>query len=284
MKIKSFITGALSFGLAAGVLRTIQYLTVIDSDGFFKKDNLTVLLNGCLIGLLGIGLIWSLLSGLKQKAQAPFADLYPRGLSDLLFFGLAAVAAFEGIYRLYTLLRTPPINGIELLVSILCLLGALGWVSLSKRSATLLAIFPILHLSASIIDYFWATYQYIHISGYVLMVLGLCTLVLFTTMLMKAASGATCSRGRMVGFSTLAISMIPATFIEPFFNPTLPNIILALQGGLTFFLALLTLIQLSKPAPTPKSAPTTEPNQPDLAALNQYFAEIMEEDEDNESD
>ena len=51
MKTKTCLYGALSLGLVAGILRIVQYFTVIDQDGFFIKGALTDFTNGCLVGL-----------------------------------------------------------------------------------------------------------------------------------------------------------------------------------------------------------------------------------------
>ena len=281
MKTKTCLYGALSLGLVAGILRIVQYFTVIDQDGFFIKGALTDFTNGCLVGLLGVGVIFSFICSLKQKEQVPFARLYPRGLADCLFLALAVIAAAEGAYRIFLAAETTPLDVTALLLCLLCLLSGLGWFFLCKRKETPLAFFPVLHLGIFIISYFWVTYQYIHVSGYIMMILGLCALLLFVTALMKAVTGASCSRGRMIFVSALAISCIPATFAEAAFNPTFVNLLMLANGALIFALAILTLLCLSKPLP--EEEPAEEENEgPDLSTMNQFFSELPEEEETEE--
>ena len=67
MKTKHFLYGGIGIGLIAGLLRLLQYILVIDQQGFYRVGNLTSLLNGCLIGILFFGCVWSFLSKSHQK-------------------------------------------------------------------------------------------------------------------------------------------------------------------------------------------------------------------------
>lgn len=281
MKTKKCLFGALSLGLVAGILRLVQYFTVIDKDGFFTQGALADFTNGCLVGILAVGVIFSFICSLKQKEQVPFARLYPRGFADLLFLALAVIAATEGAYRLFIAANATPIDSLSILLGILGLLSGLAWIFLCKRKETPLAFFPVLHLGGFIISYFWVTYQYIHVSGYVMMILGLCALLIFITSLMKAATGASCSRGRLTFVSALAICSIPATFAEAIFNPTFVNLLMLANGALIFALAILTLLCLSKPLPE-EAAAEEENEGPDLTTMNQFFSELPEEEETEE--
>ncbi len=300
MKIKHFLYGGLGLGLAAGLLRISQYIFTIDEQGFFRTGNSASLLNGCLVGLLLIGCLWSFLAKMQKKEQVTAKVLFPRGAADLIFGGLALLSAAFGIYRIYLAAThsplsfhlsgglaeapfsvvEPAVNWLEILVGVLCLLGACGWIVLCYRRETGFALLPILQLGTMIIDYFWATYQYIHVSGYILMTLGLCTVLLYTVSLAKASVGAVCSCGRLTGVSVLVLCAVPACFVEGFFNPTLPNLLLALLGVLFYALAILTLLQLTKPQPMKTTE--LEAEMPDLSELNQYFSEIPEEEQEDE--
>ena len=58
MKIKHGFIGAWSIGLAAALLRAVQYITVIDKEGYYTKGGLSSFLGGMLIGLMAIGVLF----------------------------------------------------------------------------------------------------------------------------------------------------------------------------------------------------------------------------------
>ena len=298
MKTKHFLYGGVCLGIATALLRIVQYTSAIDEQGFYRAGSLSSFLSGCLVGLMLVGCVWSLLAKARQKEQVTAEALLPHGAADLLFWGLALASAAFGIYRIYLAAThgsldfnlpgsipqpsyyfgEPTLDWPGALVGGLSLLGAIGWVVLCYRRETGFMLLPILQLGAIIIDYFWATYQFIHVSGYILMTLGLCVLLLCTVSLAKASVGAVCTRGRLAGFSVLAVCTLPACFTDAFFHPTLPNLLLAVLAFLFYALAIFILLQLDKPTPLPQE----EAEAPDLSALNQYFSEIPEEEQNDE--
>jgi len=300
MKTKLFLCGGLSLGLIAGVLRIVQYFTCIDELGFYQTGGPASFLTGCLVGILLVGCAWSILSSRKLKEQVPANTALPRVPANLIFGGLATLSIAMGIFRIFlattqtdpdfhlphaigdipSIFSKPAVDWPGMLVSVLCLLGASGWIVLCFRRETGFSILPTLQVGALIIDYFWATYQYIHISAYILMVFSLCAVLLYCASLAKLSVGASCSRGRLTGVSVLLLCLVPASIIESFIHPTLPNLMLLILNLLLFALAVITLLQLSKPQA--KLEDETLSDMPDPAVLNRYFSEIPEEEQNHE--
>ena len=274
MKIKHGFIGAWSIGLAAALLRAVQYITVIDKEGYYTKGGLSSFLGGMLIGLLAIGVLFCFLAGRKKKVPLTYSELI--GGSSVPMVLLGAVSLADGIYRLiFAKVLLPRV------VAVLCLLGAIGWIVIGlmgKRAPSILGLLPIIQMGAIIIDYFWNTYKYIQVSEYALTVLALSAACFFVLLIMKALAEADCSKGRlMIGGCLLTILGLPAFPVSLMGGLTASRIFLAAEGVLLLLIAADVLRRLAKPcAPAPKEGP-------DLSALNEYINNLPEvEEQENE--
>ncbi len=279
MKIKhGFISTAL-IGIAAGVVRILQYKMTIGADGYYIGGHLSDLLRGILVGLFASGAIWSIICGLMQKkSQAVLPHHFTRSAAArILFLLLAPAALADGLYRLSTSADT-----LSLVLGVLCIASALTWLLLGIRGkqTPVLAILPVLQLGAMIIDYFWHTYKFIQVSEYTLGILGLCALVYFALLLTKAMIGADCSKQRLAIGSFMLMIFGAATLMAPLAGGfRIPLLLTAIQCFLYCLLAALMLIWLPE-----KSEPAPKAEGPDLEALNEYISELPEVEEDDENE
>lgn len=299
MKIKDGFAGAMIVGLTAGVLRIFQYLLVIDSEGYNTRGTLTNVTNVVLLVLLIGGLIWCIIGALYKRAPFTLPEQQDR-VFQILFVLLGFVALADGLLRLASIfLYTPPervgwlaafghIDGIPGIVAALCcLLGAAGWFLLARGQAkSIAALLPVLQMAAAVLSFFWSTYKYIHVTEYALAILGLCTVLLFTLVLMRGMAGVPVSRGRLQRWACLTAVMVPTAFLAPLvgllrYSFRGDTLLLFVEGFLFLLLAYgtTTLPQQKKTAP---QEPVTGP---DLSALNHYITDIPAEisaDENNE--
>lgn len=290
MKTKSCLSGAGVIGALAGLTRLAQYILTIGKDGYYTAGLLSSILNYLLIGLLVLGTLWILFCGFGgKKREIAFAPLFDRSAyAALCFWALGLIAFADGGMRL---LKADTRLG--LLVGIACLLGGLGWILLERlalrgKGIGLLAALPALHLAAILLDYFWATHKYIHVSEYALTTLALGTLMLFTFTVNKPAAGggstgqricATAGLAMIMSASTL-LPLLPAFYLQGLQKETMwQNGVLFLIGLFQLILACITLKRLSKlPPEQPKEQ---EPAGPDLSALEEYLSDLPEvEDEE----
>ena len=79
MKSQHGLLAAGTAGLAAGILRIVQYRLTIDRDGYYLEGALSDILSGVLIGLLAAGTAFCLICGLLQKKeQCSFSAVFGR--------------------------------------------------------------------------------------------------------------------------------------------------------------------------------------------------------------
>lgn len=296
MKTKSCLQGATIFGGAALILRLTQYILTIDEQGYYKRGLLADILGYGLIALLTLGTLWILICGFGgKKREVDFPALLGEStLAQICFLGLSALAILDGFRRLYPLIPTLRANPdyFGLIVAALCILGGIGWILVAFRSANgncglLNGLLPVLHLCAVLLDYFWTTYKYIHISEYILMTLGLAAVLLFVLAIMKPAGDGASTGHRICATAGLTVIFCGVAF--------LPQLVITLQRGiylqdLIFFfsgilyliLALLTLTRLPKLPPAPIEEEEDE-NRADLSALYEYLSDLPEVEEDEET-
>lgn len=274
MKTKHCFLSAALIGIAAGVVRILQYIWTIDPRGFYLGDRRSDFLAGCLVGLLAVGVLFGILSGIRQKKEP--AALYHFGKSTptrLLFLVLAAVSIADGIFRLAGGISVP---------TVLCFLGGVAWLVLAFRGTfpPFMELLPLLQLGGLIVDYFRSTYKYIQISEYSLRLLGLCAMAYFALVLIKTMTGADCPRGRLITAACLLLIFGVVSFLAPLAGGfEWSKLLFAVHGFTYCLLAALTLIWLPEGKLSP-AAPIETPN-PDT--MNEYISdlpEIQEEDKD----
>ena len=273
MKIKNCFMGAALIGLAAGIVRILQYIWTVDPRGFYTDGRLSSFLGGALVGLLGIGVIWSLVcGGVQKKGQALFFKTFNTSApTRILFCILAAISAADGIQRWLT-------AGFSIL-PLLCLASGIAWLTLGLNGEFLpmMELLPLLHLGALIVDYFKHTYKYIQVSGYSLALLGLCAAAYFALTLIKVLKGAECSRRRLVGSSCVLLVFGCSAFLAPLCaGLSLSAFLFAVHGFTYCLLAALTLIWL----PEGKHEVLSQIEVPDPKDLDQYINDIPEVQED----
>ncbi len=288
MKSKSCLSGATVLGILAGLTRLAQYIFTIGKDGYYISGLLSSILNYTLIGLLVLGVAWILFCGFGgKKREISFAPLYNRSAyAGLCFWLLGGLALADGAMRLIQAQER-----LEYIVAALCLLGGVGWILLERlsfrgKSLGLLAALPTMHLAAVVLDYFWSTHKYIHVSEYALVTLALSALLLFTFSIHKPAADGASTGQRICATSGLAIilscagliPLLPAFYLQGMPKDTLwSNGILFMTGLFHLILAVITLKRLSK---LPPEQPKEEPPAPDLSALEEFLSDLPEIDDE----
>lgn len=273
MKTKHCFLSAALIGIAAGVVRILQYIWTIDPRGFYLGDRRSDFLAGCLVGLLAVGALFSLFCGIRQK-KSP-ATLYHFGKSTptrLLFLVLAAVSVSDGIFRLAGGISIP---------TVLCFLGGIAWLILALRGTfpPFMELLPLLQLGGLIVDYFRSTYKYIQISEYSLSLLGLCAMAYFALVLIKTLAEAECPRGRLITASCLLLVFGVTSFLAPLAGGfEWSKLLFAVHGFTYCLLAALTLIWLPE-SKNDQAAPIETPN-PDT--MNEYISDLPEVQEDEQ--
>ena len=216
MRIKQGFWGCLLIGAAAGILRAFEYLFTIDYQGYYLPGPTASLMSGILTGLLAVGVLWSLFCGIALKGTQGEGKKLIGGEAHLrpyfTFIGIVTIAI--GVARLF--LGT----SLSLLSGAACIIGGIGWWIAGKTKEPLkgAALLPVLYIVARIMIYFWQTYKFIHISGYILETLALCSQALLTLLVMKLLAGADVSRERLTRAALWAILLTPAANLAPLIN------------------------------------------------------------------
>lgn len=275
MKTKHCFLSAALIGIAAGVVRILQHIWTIDPRGFYLGGRLSDFFAGCLVGLLAVGLLLGIFSGIRQKKEP--ATLYHFGKSTptrLLFLILAAVSVSDGIFRLAGGISIP---------AVFCFLGGIAWLILALRGTfpPFMELLPLLQLGGLIVDYFRSTYKYIQISEYCLGLLGLSSMAYFALVLIKTLSEADCTKGRLITASSFLLVFGVTSFLTPLTDGfEWSKLLFAVHGFTYCLLAALTLIWL----PEGKHSPSAPIETPNLDALNQYISDLPEVQEDEQDD
>jgi hypothetical protein len=287
MKSKSCFEGALVFGILAGLARLAQYIFTIGKDGYYLPGLFSAILNYTLVGLLAIGTLWMLICGFGgKKREIDFCALFEKNTTArLCFWGLGLTNLADGAMRLiFAEIKT------DYLLGGLCILTGILWflierLALSGKSLGLLAILPALHPAGIILEYFWATHKYIHVSEYAMVILSLCAILLFVFAILKPAAGGASTGQRICATAGLAfilccaglLPLLPAFYLQGMPKETLwSNGVFFTTGLFYLILAGSTLKGLSNlPAPQPK-----EEAAPDLSALNEFISNLPEIEEE----
>lgn len=286
MKIKSCLAGATIFGIAAGVLRLLQYFFTIDEAGFFKMGILSTLLNVGLIVALGLGTLWIVVCGFGgKKRETEFGALFTKKSHRTYFILLGLLAFADGVHRFLTL--TDRLNRI---VAVLGIIAAILWIILGDRAVKgrtlgLFAALPILHLCGMILSYFWQTYKYIHNSEYILLTLGLCAFLLFILALLKPAADGFSTRQRLCATAGLSVIFSWGVFLPVMVGQFLKGFRTLTFSELHFFLLALVLLPLAiyilkRLSQLPKEEPVEEVAAPDLSHLNEFLSNLPEIDDE----
>ena len=289
MKTKTCLIGALSIGLAAGVTRILQYIFTIGPNGFYLHTPLADVLSIVLTALLAVGVIWCLIYGFSgSKEGASYSAILltnPKNKFNF-FFIMVGVYSFSGcLHGIGNYLDTK--SPLQLVVAALCLLGGIAWIIIDRKTVKgapigLIAVLPVVHLGAMIIDYFWQTYKYIHVSTFTLALLGLCTYLLLVLSLMKTAVGGACTLRRLGASAGLVIVFAFASFWIPLFGETFVENTMVESDSHFYFgiylsgLAFQTLYGIIR---LPKKQ-EEQPAEPDLSHLDEYLSNLPEVEEE----
>lgn len=278
MRIKQGLWGCLLVGIAAGIVRTFEYLFTIDHQGYYLPGSAASFLNGVLVGLLVVGFLWSLYCGIARKStQAESKELIGGEAHLRPYFTVIGVVTIAiGIARFFLN------NQLSLLSGIACIIGGIGWCIAGKARKQMggAALLPTLYIVARIVIYFWETYKFIHISGYILETLALCSQALLTLLVMKLLAGADVSRERLTRAAFWAILLTPAANLAPLIN--------LFRGGFapeTIFSALFALayMLLSIQLLSSLNWRITHPEQQDEESdeMEQILAQLPKDDDFN---
>ena len=289
MKTKTCLIGALSIGLAAGVTRILQYIFTIGPKGFYLHTPLADALSIVLTALLALGVIWCLIYGFSgSKEEASYSALFPQNSNTkfhFFFFMAGLWSLFGCLSGITEYLDTK--SPLHLVVAALCLLGGIAWIIIDRKTVKgapigLIAALPVLHLGAVIIDYFWQTYKYIHVSTFTLALLGLCTCILLVLSLMKAAVGGACTLRRLGASAGLVIVFAFASFWVPLFGETFVENTMVESDSLFYlgmFLSSVAFQTLYAIIRLPKKQQEL-PAEPDLSHLNEFLSNLPEVEEE----
>ncbi len=274
MKLKQeFLVSALA-GLAAGILRFIQYFTTIDEAGYYKPGTLSTVLNGVLLGFLGIGLLWGVLCSVYRKQNLTYTNLFHnRSWMKGIFGILGCTVAAEGAYLLATAGAA-----IQRIGALLILIGAISWILLAAKgnhAPGFAAFFSVLQVGVSVLLYFWNTYKFIHVSEYALVLLGLCSICLLALLILKALAGAECTRGRSNAAACFVLTFGFTSFIAPLAHAVTFNGILRAIEGICFMALAAAVLN-----PVPNNGANTPRSVPDLSQMKEYISDIPEVEEE----
>ena len=286
MKIKSCLAGATIFGIAAGILRLLQYFFTIDETGFFKAGILSSILNIGLIVALGLGTLWIVICGFGgKKRETEFGALFTKGSHRAYFILLGLLAFADGMHRFFTF--TDQLNRV---VAILGALAGIIWILLGDRAVNgkgfgLFAAIPILQLGGVILSYFWQTYKYIHNSEYILLTLGLCAFLLFIMALLKPAADGFSTRQRLCATAGLSVIFSWGAFLPVMIGQLLKGFRALTFSELHFFLLASVLLPLAiyilkRLSQLPKEELAKEVPAPDLSHLNEFLSNLPEIDDE----
>lgn len=223
MRIKKGLWGCLGIGLAAGILRAIEYLFTIDRAGYYLPGPTAEFLSGALVGLLIAGFCWSLFCGIERGGEELGSKELIGGSSHLQFYFMVVgiVTAIDGVGRIIGGIHiaggTVAIDKLSIIAGLACLLGSIGWIAASKarKALGMAALLPTIQIVVLIIVYFWTTYKEIHISGYILETLALCAQSLITLLVMKMMADATTSRARLARCCYWMLLLFPCANLSP---------------------------------------------------------------------
>lgn len=286
MKIKSCLAGATIFGIAACILRLLQYFFTIDEAGFFKAGLLSALLNVGLIVALGLGTLWIIVCGFGgKKRETDFGALFTKKSHRTYFILLSLLAFADGIYHFFT-----AADRLNRIVGILGVVAGVIWILLGNcavkgKTLGLWAAIPILHLSGMILSYFWQTYKYIHNSEYILLTLGLCAFLLFILALLKPAADGSSTRQRLCATAGLSVIFSLGVFLPVMIGQALKGFQTLSFSELHFFLMAVVLLPmaiyiLKRLSQLPKEDPVQEISTPDLSHLNEFLSDLPEIEEE----
>ena len=274
MKNKIGLFGTVGLGILALVIRIVEYFITLDQEGYYLAVSAASVWSTVRIAVLIVGLLLSLICYAGQKEQTELSVLYSRDWMPRILFGLMGVASgVDGIFRLMD-----AASSLDAVTAVLFLTGAFGWLWMgrSPKRAALWTLLPMLQLAGQIVYYFWTTYKYIHISAYLLGMLGWCAALFFTFSLSKTLVGAACSKERLGAAGGIVLVLLPMAFVVPLFGGlNVPAVFTAAEGLILSVLAGYTLNCLSR---KPKEAAPME--MPDLSMLNEYMDAIPEVEEE----
>ena len=268
MKNKVTQIGVCVIGVAAAAVRVAEKCLTIGEDGYYLSTPLAQILKWVLIALLAAGTLWSIFGfgGDKEEATAEMLS-YKTWTYRLDFTFLAVISAMDGILRFFE-----ASSSLEKAGAVLLALGALGWAAFAwfPQKMGLLAVLPTLQFSAQIIFCFWSTYKEIHVSTYILAMLGWCVGLYLVQSLGKVLAGASCTKGRLrMACGLTAVFLFTSHVLDGTnaFNYSYGIFLVVLAGNI--------LRDLAKTPETPAPA-----EGPDLSAMNEYMESIPEVEEE----
>ncbi len=275
MKYRITAVGAGALGLGALVLRILEYFNTIDGDGFYLLTSLASTLKVMLTVVLVVGVLYCValpFGGRKEEAELPLRygiDWLPRILFGLM--GLCTGA--HGIVRLLSAAAT-----MDKVVAALLIIGALGWLWMgrSPKRAGLMALLPAAALGGEIVRYFWSTYKYIHVSAYVLGMLGWCAAFIFVFSLCKGLNGAACSKHRLAMCGGWVLLILPAAFMAPLVDKiSVESLLRGAEGLLLVILAAYWMDCLERELPQQAEWP-----EANLSQLNEMLENIPDPEDE----
>lgn len=270
MKNKVAHWGIVIFALVAALIRALENGLTIGADGYYLAVPLAPILKWCLIGVLALGVLWSIIAYWGNKETTDAETLYGTDrMPRFLFAVLGLLTVADGVICFIFEAGST----LEKVGAVLIALGALGWFGMaySPKRTGLWIILPTLQFSVQIIVYFWSTYKEIHVSANILGMLGWCAALFFVHSLGKVLVGATCTKGRLGTACGLVIVVLFPAFILSDTDAVLHYA----YGILLVMLAAHTLKCLPR---EPQKLETVE--GPDLSVLNEYMDAIPEVEEE----
>lgn len=288
MKNKHCYIFSLIAAPVCALLRLVQYLTVIDADGYFVTATLQQkIISYSVYGVIALAAVFALISlATGNNNEAKFFDIFSgKGMGYLCIIAALCIMTMSGL-RLGSSPHSVPtvlnyaLCGVGILAAIGIALYGIGALSggFFSESHGFGVILPIYFMLLSISEFF-ASFERSHKSESKLYMVALCALCLFMVSFCLITSSVTVSNKRLVSTAVLyAVCASPITVVRlPFINPTTYDIV---ESVLHTALVIIAIIILHKAKPNTQQKEAENGNK--LAAeLDKFIHEIPDEDEDN---
>lgn len=286
MKNKHCYIFSLIAAPVCALLRLVQYVTVIDSDGYFVTNSLVdKCISYSVYAVIAIAAVFALISlATGNNNEAKFFDIFSgKAMGYLCILAALCVMMMSGL-RLGSSPHSVPailnyaLCGTGILAAIGIALYGIGALSggFFSESHGFGVILPIYFMLLSISEFF-ASFERSHKSESKLYMVALCALCLFMVSFCLITSSVTVSNKRLVSTAVLyAVCASPITIVRlPFTTPTIYDIVESVLHTVLVVIAIIILY---------KAKPNVEQKDEDVsnkltAELDKFITEIPDEED-----
>lgn len=223
MKAKHALMFSLIFIPLCSAARILQYIFVIDKNGYFRPENgFHTALIYILYAALALAAVFSLcmmFTGSREKA-AP--EIFSGRLCGALFIGAGALMVADFGISAGIMLRTSVLNAaaiLELLSAVYFAMTGYGILSKSKlsKSARIFGLFAPVYIIVYAVSEFFSSFEKVHVSQTKLSMLTICAMALLFTTIVLLFSGMNITKKRLCAVCALyAVIASPTAFADLF--------------------------------------------------------------------